>query len=305
MTGWVPALNVFVAVLSDSSYAIIVGALLATWWLSRIAAEPGLDAINMSGLELRRVALLCLVVLIACHLVRPWFVASSMSGSIRFRETLALVPTILTSTRQAGLWYANSLALAVMLSARLFGRGRAPNAVRWIEVLGLCVLAATKAASSHASEEGDFTLAEISQMLHILATSVWAGAIVVSGLLIVPRMAASGRIPELWSYGSQLSKTVTWALCVLVLSGLITSWNDMHGAVTTLWTSVWGKILLTKLVFVAMALLLGSSTRFRCLGRPATSDRGTMMIKLLRSEAVVMAAILCISGLLANTNPVT
>ena len=306
MGSWVSALNVLAAILADSSYAIIVGALLASWWLSALAAvpnEPGGDAIAVSSVRLRRLLMTVLVVLILCHLAHPWFVAASMSGSTQFRETLSLVPTILTSTRQGGLWYTNSFALAILLGVRLFRKQRAPPAFMWIEAAGLCVLAATKAASSHASEEGDFTLAEISQFLHILATAVWAGAILVSGLLVVPRLSESDRTPELWSYGRQLSKTVTWALGILVLSGLITSWTDMHGAISSLWTSPWGKTLVTKVAFVAAAALLGSLTRFRCLGHPPTSGRAVTMTKLLRFEAAVMVAILCISGLLANTNP--
>jgi copper resistance protein D len=234
--------------------------------------------------------------------VRPWFVASSMSGATQFREALALVPTILTATRQGGLWYANSLALALLAAAQFFGSGRAASAATRIEIAALCVLASTKAASSHASEEGDFTLAEISQFLHLLATSIWAGAIVVSGLLVVPRLAALAGASALWSYGSRLSKTVTWALGVLVLSGLYTSWRDMHGTISPLWTTPWGRILAAKGVLVALAVFLGSLTRFRCLGRPATSKRAAAMRNLMRSEAAVMAVILCLSGVLANTS---
>jgi copper resistance protein D len=256
------------------------------------------------GARLRRLRIACLVVLVTAHLVRPWFVASSMSGATQFREALALVPTILTSTRQGGLWYANSAALTMLAAAQFF-KGRGASAAAWIEIAALCALAATKAASSHASEDGDFTLAEISQFLHLLATSVWAGAIVVSGLFVVPHLAALGEASALWAYGGRLSKTVTWALGVLVLSGLYTSWRDMHGAITPLWTSSWGKILTTKAVFVAIAVLLGSLTRFRCLGRPPSGRRAYTMTKLIRSEAAVMAGILYLSGVLANTRTST
>jgi putative copper export protein len=77
----------------------------------------------------------------------------------------------------------------------------------------------------------------------------------------------------------------------------------MHGTVSALWISPWGRTLLAKVAFVGLAALLGSLTRFRCLGRPATSRRATTMTNLLRSEAAVMVAILSISGLLANASP--
>jgi copper resistance protein D len=304
----VPALNILVAVLADSGYALLIGALLAASWLG-VSADLGESAVNGVaadwGTRLHRLKIACVVVLVTAHLVRPWFVASSMSGATQFREVLALVPTILTSTRQGGLWYANSAALTMLVAAQFFRSGRGASAAAWIEIAALCALAASKAASSHASEEGDFTLAEISQFLHLLATSVWAGAIVVSGLFVVPRLAVLAGASALWIYGGRLSKTVTWALGVLVLSGLYISWRDMHGAITSLWTTSWGKILVTKAVFVAFAVLLGSLTRFRCLGHPPSGRRAYTMTKLIRSEAAVMAGILCLSGVLANTGTST
>lgn len=295
----VPALNVLVAVLADSSFAVIVGALLAGFWLRAVAEVPGKSP---SG-GLQRLLTFCLAGLIVCHLVHPWFVASSMSGSTQFARTLALVPTILSSTRQGSLWYTNSVALAVLLAGRFLARTRTASFIAWMEIASLCVIAAARAGSSHASEEGDFTLSEILQFIHLLATAVWAGAIVVSGLLVVPRLSELAGTAGLWSYGHRLSMTVTWALAALVVSGVYTSWRDMHGAIHILWSGSWGKILLMKGVFVGVAALLGSLTRLRCLARPATGETAATMTRLLRSEAIVMMAILCLSGLLGNTNP--
>ena len=303
----VPALGVLIAVLSDSSYAVIIGSSLAVLWLQAVAVSEFVDGGLTPNFDtqLRRVWTVSASVLIICHLVRPWFVASTMSGSTSFVEVCGLIPTILSSTRQGGLWFANSAALAVLLAGR-WVTGKWPLAIAaWIQIGALGVLAATKAASSHASEEGDFSLPEICQFLHLIATAVWSGSIIVSGLVVVPGLAASGKAPALWSYGRRLSKFVTWALGVLVLSGLYISWRDMHGALSGLWTSSWGKILITKVAFVGLAALLGSLTRFRCLGRPADSERATIMRNLLRAEAAVMVTILFISGLLANTNPGT
>ncbi len=301
---FVSALNILVAVSSDSSYALIVGALLAGYWLHAVTGPPVKQVTaSLAGPVMRRVGMMSLTVLIVCHLVRPWFVASSMSGSTEFRAALALVPTILSSTRQGGLWYTNSVTLVVLFAAQSFIKARAPSIGRWLEMTTLCLLAATKAASTHASEEGDLSPAEISEFFHLLATSVWAGAIIVSGLVVVPRLTVLAGAPALWSYGGRLSKTVTLALGVLTLSGMYTAWRDMHSHISALWISPWGKILLTKVALVGVAVLLGGSARFRCLRRPATSDRATALSRLLRSEATVMVAILCVSGVLANTSP--
>lgn len=270
----VPALNVLAVFLSDLSYAIIVGILLARSWLPWATPKQVGENIAITIRRLYRLQSMCLAVLLTCHFLRPWFAASSMSGSTQFETTLSLVPTILSATRQGALWYANSAALAMLIAAHCFLGKRSAPVTGTIEITALCVLAATKAASSHASEEGDFTSAEISQFLHLLATSVWAGAIVVSGFLVAPRLVTADGAVELWNYGTRLSKTVTWALGVLVLSGLYTSWRDMHGTINVLWISSWGKLLLTKGTFVVVAVALGSVSRFNVwrVPRPLSSQ---------------------------------
>ena len=77
----------------------------------------------------------------------------------------------------------------------------------------------------------------------------------------------------------------------------------MHGAVARIATTAWGKTLLVKVMLAGLAALLGSLVRFRCVTRPASADRATTMVKLMRAEAVAMTAILCVSGLLASSDP--
>lgn len=292
----VPALNILATILADSSYALLTGALLAHRWLRDLEATAEQE-------RLRRLALWLVTVMVVCHLTHPWFVASSMSGSTQFREVLALIPTILSATRQGWIWYTNSIAIAVLVALQFWSRGHHSSSRTWINIAALLVLAATKSASAHASEEGDFRWPEIAEFLHLLGTAIWAGAIVISGFLVVPHIAGQLGAKTLWIYGARLSRTVTWAVAILVLSGVYTAWRDMHQTPHLLWTSGWGQILLFKTSFVALALLLGAATRFRCLGRPAETLSAALMTKLMRSEAAVMIAILCISGLLANSSP--
>ena len=293
----VPALQILATILTDLGFALVVGTLLAGAWL-------GNEAGSADSIRLQRMSSVCLAVLAVCHLARPWFVASSMSGTTEFRPVLNLVPTILSGTRQGSLWYANSLALAALIAAQWQRKPRPASLATWPAVAALGVLAAIRAASSHASEAGDFSIAEISQFLHLLATSVWAGAILVSAFLVAPHWPGFG-ISTLWNYSRRLSQTVTWALAILVLTGIYTAWRGLHGSVNVLWTHHWGRILLVKISLVALAVLLGSLTRFRCVKRPPRSETAAIMVQLLRYEAVIMAVILAVSGLLANTDPGT
>jgi putative copper resistance protein D len=293
-------------ILSDTAFAVIVGTFLAGRWLDAPGFAPDHPAFAAHSFPVRarrRLMLLCTAVFTLVHVIHPWFLAASMSGSNNFASDLSLVPTILSSTHQGTLWYINSVAIAVLLVGTLSITSTSKRAATWAAVVSLLALAFTKAASGHAADDGDFTLAEFSQFLHILSTSVWSGCVLVSGLVVLPRLHRNTTAATLWSFGGRLSTTVTWALAALLVSGIYTSDRELNNTLSELWTSSWGKILIVKIAFVLIAILLGAMGRFLCLGRPAEGERAALMVRLLFTEAAVMICILCLSGLLGNTAP--
>lgn len=297
--GPVLALTILFAALSDAAYAGVTGCLVATHWLAD--SSPATNAVRPRSLV--RLYLASLAALIVCHIVRPWLAAASMSGSIGFTSNLALIPSILSSTHVGRVWYVNSLAVAVLVVATLLTARADSRVAAWPFVSAVILLAAAKAASGHPASAGDFSLPEISMFLHFLSIAVWSGIIIASGLLVLPYLARSPDPNALWSYGRVLSRTITWILPVILLSGVCISYRELNGTLSGLWLSGWGKILIAKLILVALALTLGALTRFRCVQCPPTSRRAALMVRLVRGEAIVMILILCISGLLANTAP--
>jgi putative copper resistance protein D len=301
-------LSVWLAVFSDAAYALVIGTLLAGRWLVA-AREHQVGDLSLNQSLLRRLLLASVAVLILAHLVHPWFLAASMSGSDDFRTNLGTIPMILSSTHQGTLWYVNSAALLVLVTATVVGRVRRIGGIG-VTFIALGLIAFAKAASGHAADEGDFTLLELCQLVHILATAIWAGAILVSGLVVAPRLSRcaprlsrSAGFAALWSYAGLLSKTVTWALGALLVSGIYTSDRELGNSLTALRTSAWGKILLIKLAFVVAAIALGAMNRLLCLKRPATAERSLLLRRLLMTEALLMVCILCLSGLLGSTAP--
>ena len=276
----------------------MAGCLLALYWLDACSSAK----ISPRPL-LRRICLACVAAMILSQLVRPWFAAASMSGTGGFAGNLALIPDILSSTHQGKLWYITCVALVMLVVATLAAGRRNRPILGWLFLASLLLIACTKAASGHAANEGDFTVAEFFMLLHILGIAVWAGAIVASGLLVLPHLAQFSDPTALWSYGKLLSRTVTLALAAILVSGIYSSDRELNGAWSGLWRSDWGRILMTKIALVSLALALGACTRFQCVQRPATSRTTALMVRLVRAEAVVMILILSLSGVLANTPP--
>lgn len=299
MVGPILALTILFAALSDAAYVGVTGCLVATRWL--VDTFPGTNAVRPPSIvRLYRASLAALIV---CHIVRPWLAAASMSGSSGFTSNLALIPTILSSTHVGRVWYVNSFAVAALLVATLLRMRAGRRVADWPFVLALILMALAKAASGHPAAAGDFSLPEISMLLHYLSIAVWSGVIIVSGLLILPYLAEFSDPNTVWRYGRILSRTITWILPVILLSGVFISYRELNGKLNGLWLSGWGKILIAKLILVALALTLGALTRFRCVQCPPTNRRAALMVRLVRAEAAVMIVILCVSGLLANTAP--
>ncbi len=300
MAGPVLPLTILFAALSDAAYAGVVGCLMAIRWLNDPAGDPNVGlSRSLTGVYLASVA-----ALIVSHLVRPWFAAAGMSGSEGFAANLALVPAVLSSTHFGKVWYISSIALAALVFATLLAARRRRRVAVWLFVAALVLMAAAKAASGHASGNGDFTLAEFAMLLHVVSIAVWAGTVIASGLFVLPGLPAQASdFSALWRYGKHLSKAITWAVPAVFLSGICVSYRDLNGVLSGLWLSGWGKILIAKLTLVALALTLGALARFRCVQCPPAGDRAALMVRLVRTEAVVMVLILCISGVLANTAP--
>jgi copper resistance protein D len=288
----------FFTAVSDTALALVVGCSLAGRWLPESSGSPSAEVIRSLG----RICLAAVAALILSHAIRPWFVAASMTGSNSLAGNFALFPDILNSTHQGSLWYLNSLGLALLLAGLLISR--LSDQVRGpLLLVSILIVASAKAASGHAANEGDFTLAEFSMLLHILGTATWAGLVIVSGLVVIPWLARVSDLAALWRYGGFLSRTVTWALFCLLASGGFTSNRELDGSLEGLWLSRWGWTLMVKGGFVLLALTLGSLTRFQCLRRPASSPRAVLMGRLVKIEALSMLVILCLSAILAGTPP--
>ena len=295
------ALSIALTIIADTAYAVIVGTLLAGRWLDAADSLPAAPALTPR--QRRKLLLVCVTVYIVVHLLRPWVLAASMSGSNDFSSDLALVPTILSSTHQGKLWFITSAAMALLLIGTLAIASNAKRAAGWVIFIALIVIAFTKAASGHAADDGDFTLNEFSMFLHIVATAVWSGSVLVGGFLVLPRLVRDTTHDTFWNFGTRLSGAVTWALGGLLVSGIYTADRELNNTLQALWSSAWGKVLITKVSFVLIAITLGAMSRFLCLGRAPETKRASLMTRLMAVEAAVMVCILFLSGLLGSTAP--
>jgi copper transport protein len=161
----------------------------------------------------------------------------------------------------AGLAFTILAGLAVAgLSRRrgLFGA----RTETWLSVMaaGTVGVALALANTGHASTEGNPTLGVPSVAVHLLAVSVWVGGL---GVLAALGAAAWSRVaPErrdafVGGLVGRFSRLALAAVAVLVVTGILNSILDL-ASVSDLWDTTYGRVLVTKIALLGVALVFGA-----------------------------------------------
>lgn len=288
------------ATLFDAGFAGAVGALLARVWLR------GID--NAEVLErLRRVLVGCAAAMVVALPAQMWLTTATMVGSSSYMAVRAELWDVVGGTH-AGRVLVPDFVLAVALLAvglvrPLMRRGAGVG-------LGLGVVAlltAFRSATGHAAGDGDFTLAEAAQFLHLASIAVWAGGVMVAGWVVLPGLG----LDAMTRVGRRLSTTATWAIGFVALSGVYNAWRGLGlgeagSSLKPLVQTQWGGLLSVKSGLVLLALGLGLKNRLLLGRNPELAEADAKSFAgWMRVEAWVMAGILAVSGFLANSPPAT
>ncbi|WP_263333054.1 copper resistance D family protein [Acidicapsa dinghuensis] len=169
--------------------------------------------------------------------------------------------------------------------------------------LVVCFLA-FRSFNGHAASDGDFTLREAMQFLHLCSIATWSGGVIIAGLITAPCLASANHFDDLALFGRRLSQTITVALAIVIATGIYNSWEGQGGSLVPLPHTPWGRMLLLKLSFVLLALGHGARVRFLLKAPlPWTDRQATIMRRWLRTEAMLMIAVIVCSAWLANLPP--
>jgi putative copper resistance protein D len=305
--------QILVAAAQDMVLALAVGALACSAMLER---QPSACPAASAALGHSRLAALVLLVL-ACGLYL-WLQAAVMGGT-PFSEAGPVVSAVLTQSH-FGIAWSVGCAGAVLAC---FGGARRGRTAGWVATAGMIVYVAGKAAASHAADAGDFTLREGIHVLHLSATALWAGSVIVAAPVLwrwnsnaavsteATTVASAGPANRV-AFCAQLSHLATVALAVVIVTGIYNATQDTAHLTAPLLGVLYGRVLALKLVLVTLAVLLGGYNRMIYLprlqhtaadGGPAYRDAQRSFDRLLAVEAVAMVAILVVAGVLGHTSP--
>ena len=204
------AAPIAVAAVQDILFAIAVGALACDAMTRRqavaVPATPG---------RWRLYSFVLLAIACAFYL---WLQAAVMSGE-PLGEAGSALSAVLTHSHFGVAW---SICLAGAVLGTLAGARRTRGA--WIvATTGAIVYAMGKAAASHAADAGDFSVPEAVHTVHLCATALWAGSIIVGTCMLFgsERTSPDMRIrrPRFSAQLSQLATIALGVVGILVLFG--------------------------------------------------------------------------------------
>ncbi len=233
--------------------------------------------------------------------------AAAMMGASLLPVDPTHLRMILFETAIGTAWIVRMLALVIVLAAAL-ALERFPTAMRIVVLLASSVAIATLVWTGHAgaTEGVAGTIHRLSDIVHMLAASIWVGGIVSFGWLL---FRPAGQISPI-ELGiihralEQFSRVGTLVVGLIVLTGLINSQILIGAAnIGQIGTTPYGQLLLTKLAVFGLMLALAAANRFKmtpALGRAIQGSGTNPTLRRLRISLIVeLSSAAAVIGLVA------
>jgi len=247
-------------------------------------------------------------VLACTALAYLWLQAAVMSGS-PLAEPGSAITAVLMESHFGKAW---SIGFAGALLAASSGLRRERGSAFF--AVGLLLWVAGKAAASHAADSGDLSAREMIHVVHLFATALWAGSVIVAAVLLGGLVRPADDSPrQRTAFCSALSHLATAALVVVLVTGFYNVLQDTAHASASLLHIGWGRVLAAKLSCVVLAIVLGGWNRMMVLpalrmhaddqNDPAYTAQQRRFDRALAAEAVTMLAVLSLAALLGHTSP--
>lgn len=177
--------------------------------------------------------------------------------------------------------------LAYQLLVVLRDRPTAKDQRLVLAVSGLYIFA--QAYTGHSRSRSVPWLGVPVDVVHLVAASVWLGALAIVVFFVAPLVEPK----DLWRSFERYGRVARLAVIALIVTGVIQTLR-LHGGITTLFSQSHGRLLLLKLVVVAVMLRLGDVNRRRMTTR--IKDNPNLMDKRLREVTKLATAEIATGG---------
>lgn len=221
------------------------------------AADERLSRDTLDGV--RRVALGALLLLFLAALSRLTAESVALEGAANAYTSSAIRALLLGTVWGHG-WLVE-LAGVIVAAIGLALAGRAVGGAWVIAAIGGLLLCVAPALTGHAVAGRLPALGVTADAVHVASAGAWMGSLLMLALVALPHAARGdagvSRAERARTVVAAFSPMALTAATLLVLSGLVSAWLRL-GALSALWGSHYGRVLIWKLVAVAVVLAIGA-----------------------------------------------
>ena len=301
-----PSVAMAITAIDITALCSAIGALACLLWIL-----PNHDSAAHHARRLWLLVAPCLAVLSIDSLVLLLYRGHVLSD-MPIGQVWPVLPKVLAHTHYGHIWLVRIIAVGG--AWLVWWLGRKPTARRrWAVVMAavMAVMAFTRSATGHSADQGDFTLMELMDWLHIIAASLWAGSVVAFTLILLNGFIKGSATS--WPFNlfvHRLSQLATAAVLVVLVSGAYNTWQKLL-TIDALWETDYGRHLLWKIALVGIMLGLGAINRFFHLKKlPMDAPGGDgeaaaqrLFRRFLRIETLAAVAVFIAAAILINTMP--
>jgi copper transport protein len=231
----------------------------------------------------------------------------------------SLKGTVLSDTlhsRFGIVWAARAVVWIAIGGVLALARTLLASPPRWVSaplILGGAYLALTPALAGHASVQSPRGVLFPSDVLHVLAASIWVGGMACL-LLALPRatrrLAGPERTRLLLATLARFSPLALAAVVAIAATGVLQAYLDVR-SLHSLLSNTYGALLLTKTGLLIALISLGWLNRARILpalralaeAHRAPGGVGMLARRLIRGELALMLAVLGVTAALVGYTP--
>ena len=302
-------LSVLNAAVDRGALAVIMAGAITGLWLAPARESP-------AGKSLLRGWIFVAVLGCGVAATMDLLLRTAALADVAPLSAWSFVPKVLGQSDYGAYWQLRAAvwsAMLLMSVALLRGLGTALQ--YWGLLFAAAATALLMSVTGHAGEHGIWSLPNLVNWAHLIGISLWGGAIVLFAVVVIPPLLHQPRANHAANSAGRLSSLATVALAVVVASGVYNAWRQM-GAVSDLWTTSYGLILLVKLALVAVMMAIGAFNKFRLVPMlqnvatvPAAQPRrdaqafAGKLLSVLRADSLVYVGVLVAAVLLAMQEP--
>ena len=268
----------FARLLSFLGAIVLIGMVSITWGSSLVRTERAIRVFRYAAIALGVGSLLVL-------LLQGPYSAGASWGQI---FNLTLLNDVLRTRLGVAALIRTVIACEWLLITYVITR---EDTAMWknIAVFTSFISIATFSVSGHPSAASNALLYIAVDAVHLTAIALWVGGVISLALLI--------GVDDLNDETRRFSRIATYAMPVAVVTGVVQSLHLLP-SVTSAADTEYGRLLIAKVVLVAITIVIGAAARKKLQAGDATNIK-----RHVRRESVIVLVVVALTSLMVGTSP--